>query len=119
MHLISWKVDSGSYWEQWSKGQSLSESLSSTYVVLHNMLSTHQGGPDRAPTRTDDIAAQQNEQVLYVPDENYRNPLREARHQRDLLKDYFNYLSASAGQDRIWEKSPVHFAGTLGVKNFA
>ena len=26
------------------------------------------------------------------------NPLREARHQRDLLKDYFNHVWALAGQ---------------------
>ena len=38
------------------------------------------------------IAAIANEQVLYVPDENYRNPSREAKHQPDLLKDCFNHL---------------------------
>ena len=32
-----------------------------TGVVLHNMLRTHQGGADRAPTPVDDIAALQNE----------------------------------------------------------
>ena len=48
----------------------------------------------RAPTPADDIAALQNEQVVYAPDENYRNPLREAKHQQDL--------DALAGQeDRI------------------
>ena len=37
-----------------------------------------------------------------MPDENYRNPLREAKHQKDLLKDYFNHVGALAGQeDRI------------------
>ena len=66
-------------------------------VVLHNMLKTHQGGTDRAPTTSDDIAALQNEKVVYVPEDNYRNPLREAKHQRDLLKDYFNDLGALAG----------------------
>ena len=29
--------------------------------------------------------------------ENLRNPSREAKHQRDLLKDYFNHLEAQAG----------------------
>ena len=34
--------------------------------------------------------------------ENFRNPLREAKHQRDLLKDYFNHVGALAGQeDRV------------------
>ena len=47
-------------------------------------------------------AAIANEQVAYVPDDNYRNPLREAKHQQDLLKDYFNHLGALAGQeDRV------------------
>ena len=61
------------------------------------MLKTHQDGTDRAPTTADDIAALQNEQVVCVPEDNYRNPLREAKHQRDLLKDYFNDLGALAG----------------------
>ena len=59
-----------------------------TCVVLHNMLRTHQGGADWAPNPANDVAALQNEQVVYVPNENYRNPLREAKHQRELLKDY-------------------------------
>ena len=57
-----------------------------TCVVLHNMLRTHKGTADKAPTPTNDVAALQNEQVEYVPDDNYRNPLREAKHQRDLLQ---------------------------------
>ena len=52
-----------------------------TCVVLHNMLRTHQGGADRAPTPTNGVAALRNEQVVYVPDDNYRNPLREHKHQ--------------------------------------
>ena len=58
-------------------------------VVLHNMPRTQQGRPDMAPTSTDDIATLQNEQVLYVPDDNYRNPLREDRHQQEIVKGYF------------------------------
>ena len=63
---------------------------------------THQGEADRAPTKGNDVAAQQNEQAVYMPNENYRNPLKEAKHQRELLKDYFNHMGALAGQeDRI------------------
>ena len=54
---------------------------------MHIMLRTHQGGADRAPTPTNDVAALQNGQAVYVPNENYRNPLREAKHQQELLKD--------------------------------
>ena len=31
-----------------------------------------------------------------MPDENYRNALREAKHQRDLLKDYLNNIQFGA-----------------------
>ena len=72
-------------------------------VILHNMMRTHQGGADRAPTLAkNDVAALQNELVVYIPNENYRNPSREAKHQSELLKHYFNHLGALAGQeDRI------------------
>ena len=63
--------------------------------VLHNILRTHQGEADRAPTPE---AALQNEQVVYVSDDNYRNPWREARHQQELLKDYFSRVGALAVQ---------------------
>ena len=37
-----------------------------------------------------------------MPDENYRNLFREAKHQQEILKDYFNPVGALAGQeDRI------------------
>ena len=52
-----------------------------TYVVLHKMLRIHQGGTNRAPTPANDIVALQNKQVVYVPDDNYRNPLKENKHQ--------------------------------------
>ena len=52
-----------------------------TCVVLHNMLRTHQGRTDRATTPGNDIADQQNEQEVYVPNENYRSHLREAKGQ--------------------------------------
>ena len=38
-------------------------------LVLHNMLRTHQGGADRAPTPANDVRALQNEQVVYVPND--------------------------------------------------
>ena len=63
---------------------------------------THQGIADSAPTPANDIAALQNEQVVYMSDDKYKNPSNKANHQRDLQKDYFNHLGASAGQeDRI------------------
>ena len=47
--------------------------------VLHNMLRTHQGGADRAPTTAYNVAVLQNKQVVCVPDDNYRNPSREGQ----------------------------------------
>ena len=70
-----------------------------TCVVLHNMLQTYQGTDVRAPTPADDVAVIANEPVLYVPDENCRNPSRGTKQQRDLLKDYFNHIGALAGQE--------------------
>ena len=56
----------------------------------------------REPTPANDVAALQNEQVVYVRNQNYINPLKETKHQRELLKDYFNYEGAWARQeDRI------------------
>ena len=55
-----------------------------TCVVLHNMLRAHQGGASRAATPEEDIAALKTEQVVYVPDDHYRNPSMEAKHQRNL-----------------------------------
>ena len=70
-----------------------------TCVVLHNMLRSHQGGGDRPPTPADDVQVPQGEQR---PHEILRNTSREAKHQRDLLKDYFNHVGALAGQeDRV------------------
>ena len=66
------------------------------------MLKKHQGGADMAPTPANDVAALQNGHVVYVPDDNYRSPLREHKHQRDLLKDYFSHVGTLPGQeDRI------------------
>ena len=67
---------------------------------------------DRAPTPGNDVVAQQNEQAVYVPNENYRNPSREAKHQQELLKDYFNQVGAFAKQeDRILDVPTNHPGG--------
>ena len=58
-----------------------------TCVVLHNMLRSHQGGADRPPTSADNIVAPQAHQREQGHHENLRNPLREAKHQQDRLKD--------------------------------
>ena len=73
-----------------------------TCVVLHNMLRSHQGEADRPPTAADDIKLPQNDQGEHAQDENVRNPSREAKHQQNLLKDYFSNLGALTGKkDRI------------------
>ena len=60
------------------------------------MLRTHQGEVGNAPTPALDIAAITNEQAVYVPLENHRNSLREAKHQQNLLKVYFNHIGTLA-----------------------
>ena len=73
-----------------------------TCVVLHNMLRSYQEEAYRPPTPADDIQPPHNDQGEQTQDENVRNPSREAKHQQNLLKDYFNNLGALAGQeDRI------------------
>ena len=46
-----------------------------------------------------DVVALQNKQTVYVPNENNGNPSREAKHQQELLKDYFSHVRALAGQE--------------------
>ena len=73
-----------------------------TCMVLHNMLRSHQGEADRPPAPADDIQPPRGDQGEQRHQENFRNPSREAKHQRDLLKDYFNQVGALAGQeDRV------------------
>ena len=73
-----------------------------TCVVLHNVLISHQGAADRSSTPADDIQPPQADQGEQRHRENLRNPSREAKHQRDLLKDYFNHVGALPGQeDRV------------------
>ena len=63
-----------------------------TCVMLQNMLMTHRGGADRTPSPQNDVAALKMN----------RNPLRQAKHQQELLKHYFSYVGALAQQeDRI------------------
>ena len=77
-----------------------------TCVVLPNMLRSP--GTDRPSTPADDRQPQQADQVALGPDENFRkNPSREDKHQRDLLKDYFNLEALAGLKDRInedWEE---------------
>ena len=69
-----------------------------TCVVLHNMLRSHQGAANR-PLTPADIQPPQGDQGHQ---ENFRNPSREATHQQDLLKHYFNHVGALPGQeDRV------------------
>ena len=70
-----------------------------TWVLLHNILGTHQGRSDRLPTQANDLAEIRNNLMVYVPDGNYWNPLCEAKHQQALLKDYSNNTEALAGQE--------------------
>ena len=73
-----------------------------TYVVLHNMLRSHQGAADKPSTPANDIQPPQGNQGERGHQENFRNPSREAKRQRDPLKDYFNHVGALAGQeDRV------------------
>ena len=58
----------------------------------YTTLRLHQGGADMSPNPRNDVVAQQNAHEVYVSHENYRNPLREAKYQRELLKDYFNHV---------------------------
>ena len=53
-----------------------------TCVVLYKLLRTHtMVEQTRAPIPAGDVVALQNQQVVYVPDDNYRNPLRDVKHQ--------------------------------------
>ena len=73
-----------------------------TCVVLHSMLRRHQGAADRPPTLADDIQPPQGDQGEQGQNRTFRNPSMEAKHQQNLLKNYFNYTGALAGQeDRV------------------
>ena len=59
-------------------------------------------GGSRLPTLADNIQPPQADQGEQRHHENLRNPSREAKHQQDLLNDYFNHVGALAGQeDRV------------------
>ena len=70
-----------------------------TCVVLHNMLRSRQGAADRPLTSAANIQPPQADQGEQGHHENLRNPSREAKHQRDLLKNCFNRMEALAGQE--------------------
>ena len=70
-----------------------------TCMALHDMLRSHQVGADRPPTPADDIQAPQVDQGEQGHNRNFRNPSREGKHQRDLLKEYFNHVGALCGKD--------------------
>ena len=86
-----------------------------TCVVLHNMMRTSQGGADWATIPANDAAALQNEQVVYVPNENYRNLLRDAKHQRttERLIQSCGGIGWAGGQDQrcvnqqLWRQKMV------------
>ena len=69
------------------------------------MQRTQTGAPDRAVTLEDNTSALQNEQMMYAFDKNYRNLSLEERHQRKMLKDYFNNVFVMArGHDLRCDK---------------
>ena len=79
-------------------------------VVLLNMMWTHHGRADSAQTPGNDVVALQNGQEVYVPYENYSNPSREAKHQQELLVDYFNHVGGTGwagGQDLRCVNQPL------------
>ena len=76
-----------------------------TCVVLHNKLRSDHGAADRSPTPADDIQPPQADQGEQRHHENLRNPSREAKHQRDLLKDYFNHVGRWLGRRTEFKKT--------------
>ena len=71
-------------------------------VVLHNMLRSHRGEQTDNPLQL--TTYNHHRQTWGNRDiergwGNFRNPSREAKHQRDLLKDYFNHMGVLAGQE--------------------
>ena len=69
-----------------------------------------------------DVVAQQNEQALYVPNENYRNPSREAKYQQELLKAIWGHWLDRTGSE-MWQSTTLgaeagfyqSFSGLLSV----
>ena len=71
-----------------------------TCVVLHNIRAA-----DRPPTPADDIQPHQGDQGGQGHQENFRNTSREDKHQRDLLKDYFNHVGCWLGRRTKFKKT--------------
>ena len=63
----------------WHQRPRVVRSIEFTCMLLHNMLRIYQGGAYRVPTPANDVVALYNDQVVYVTNENYRNPSREAK----------------------------------------
>ena len=75
-------------------------------VVAQHAEKTHEGRADRIPSPANDVAALQNKQMENKPNDNYRNSLRKAKHQQDLLKGYSHHVGTLGGQeDRICDGS--------------
>ena len=88
-------MDSVYYWAPWSKGRR--RHCFHVYGVAQHTEDTP--GQSRQGIPANDEVVLQNKQVVYVPDDNYRNPMREAKDQQKLLRDYFNHVGASARQE--------------------
>ena len=69
-----------------------------TCVILHNMLRSHQGEQTDHPLQLTKYNHHRQTRGNRH-NENFRNPSREAKHQQNLLKDYFNHVGVLAGQE--------------------
>ena len=67
-----------------------------TCVVLHNLLRTHQGGADRAPTQQITQQPEVMNRWCMCPYDNHKNPSKETKHQQNLLIEYCNRVGALA-----------------------
>ena len=73
-------------------------------------------GADRAPTPGNNVVVQQNEHEVYIPNENYRNPLRAAKHQRELLQDYLKNVGHWLGRRTGSEmRQPTTLGAEAGI----
>ena len=85
-------------------------------VVLHKMLWTYQDRADMAPTPGNDVAAEQNEQVLYVQNENYRNPSRKPNinknYSRTTLITWGHWLGRRTGSNM---RQPTTLGAEAGI----
>ena len=87
--------------------------------MMYKMLRTYHGGADRAPTPADDIPALHNEQVVYMPDDNHRNPSREAKHQRELLVYWLGRRIGSEMGGTLGTEEVVIYQSFSGLPNYS